>query len=197
MSRWSDYYMQEVTADLYIRNLCGQRELLTAILDSGTKRILEVGAGTGTMSVFLSYFDRQVTTLDNDAQVLKLAQAAKEKFGGGNRLAQGSAFKLPFADNSFDLVFHQGLLEHFSDAKIHELLREHFRVAPLVIFSVPNNYYFKKDFGDERLMSRAAWEKRLRPYQLLLSQNYSPKFFPRWYLPWRVPIQYMAKISRS
>ena len=195
MSGWSEYYRQETDVDLYIRNLYGQREFLMTLIKSGGKKMLEVGAGTGTMSIFLSHLGKEVTTLDNDPHVLELAKTNQEKFGGRNQLVEGDAFKLPFPDRSFDLVFHQGLLEHFSDDQIHQLLAEHLRVAPTVIFSVPNPNYPRKDFGDERLMSKRRWEELLQPYKIEMSRNYSLKIFPRWYLP-RVPVQYMARITR-
>jgi len=195
MSGWSDYYGQETDIDLYIRNLYGQRQFLAAIVQSGGKKILEVGSGTGTMSIFLSQLSLDVTTLDNDPQVLGLAKINQEKFGGKNQLVEGDAFHLPFPDNSFDIVFHQGLLEHFSDDQIQELLKEQLRVAPAVLLSVPNQHYPKKDFGNERLLAKSEWEKILRPYRIEWSRNYSLKIFPKWYLP-RVPIQYMAKLVR-
>jgi len=196
MSKWSEYYSHNLTTDLYIRNLYGQREFLSAIVNSKPQTVLEIGAGTGTMSVFLSTLGINVTTLDNDSRVLEVAKQAKQIFGGQNQLVKGDAFKLPFADNSFDIIFHQGLLEHFSDEDIHNLLKENLRVAKTVIFSVPNNLYPQKDKGDERLLSKRVWENILKPYKIKLSCNYSLKFFPKWYLP-RVPIQYMAKITKK
>ena len=185
----------EVDINLYIRNLYGQREFLRAILESGGKKILEVGAGTGTMSIFLSQLGLNVTALDNDPAILKLAETNRGKLGGKNEVIQGDAFHLPFPDNSFDVVFHQGLLEHFTDTDIHKLITEQLRVAPIVCLSVPNQNYPRKDFGNERLLNKSAWEKILQPYQMEMSQNYALKIFPRWFLP-RVPIQYMAKITR-
>lgn len=196
MNGWSKYYAEEITTDLYIRNLFGQKDFITVIADSGAKKVLEVGAGTGTLSVFLSNLGMQVVTLDNSPEMLKKAEQAKQKFGGNNQLILGDAFALPFADNSFDLIFHQGLFEHFNNQEIHRLIKEQFRVAPTIIFSVPNNFYPKRDFGNERLLSQSSWKDMLKPYRVLLSRNYSPKFFPKWYLI-RPPIQYMAKISRS
>jgi len=196
MTCWSDYYQKEITADLFIRNLYGQRGFLNTIIESKTRKILEVGAGTGTMSVFLSNLGFEVTTLDNDPKILEIAQQVKDKFNGQNYLQKGDAFKLPFADDSFDLVFHQGLLEHFKDDDIFRLLTEHLRVAPIVIFSVPNNFYPQKDVGDERLLGKSTWENILKPYKIVMSCNYSLKFFPKWYLP-RVPVQYMAKVVRK
>jgi SAM-dependent methyltransferase len=195
MTEWSDYYTQTLDADLYIRHLFGQREFLVSILESGGQKILEVGAGTGAMSIFLSQLGREVTTLDNDPKILELAKVNREKFSGKNQLVLGNAFTLPFPDNSFDLVFHQGLLEHFSDDDIHKLIKEHLRVAPVVMFSVPNANYPLREFGNERLLSQSAWEALLRPYKIEMSRVYALKIFPKWYLP-RVPIQYMAKLVR-
>lgn len=192
---WSRYYTDDVTVDLYIRNLYGHKDLINAIVASGAKCILEVGAGTGTLSIFLSNLGLEVTTLDNSKEVLQKAKEVTRRFGGRNVLVEGDAFKLPFEDNSFDLVFHQGLLEHFSTPEIHQLIGEQLRVAPVVIFGVPNQNYMRKDFGNERLISKRQWEKILQPYQILLSQDYALKIFPKWYLP-RVPIQYMAKITK-
>lgn len=195
MTGWSDYYGGQVTPDLYIRNLYGQREFLQMIVETGAKKVLEVGAGTGTMSIFLSQLGGTVTTLDNDPKIIEQARLVSGQFGGRNDIVVGDAFHLPFPNDSFDLIFHQGLLEHFSNERICELIIEHLRVAPIVLISVPNNFYPRKDFGDERLMSKKQWEQILAPFKVSLSRNYSLKILPKWYLP-RVPIQYMAKLER-
>ncbi|MFH1088622.1 MAG: class I SAM-dependent methyltransferase [Patescibacteria group bacterium] len=194
MKTWSEYYAKDMGIDGYIRNLYGQKDFLTAIIDDKPKRVLEVGAGTGTMSIFLSQLGIEVTTIDNDQIVLTKADEMKRRLAGKNILVEGDAFKLPFPDQSFDIVFHQGLLEHFSNENIQQLLKDHLRVAPVVWLSVPNQFYPHRDVGDERLLSKQVWEGILSPYHIEISRYYSLKLFPKWYLP-RVPIQYMAKIS--
>ncbi|MFA5967361.1 MAG: class I SAM-dependent methyltransferase [Patescibacteria group bacterium] len=196
MSDWSEYYAAGLELDSYIRNLYGQREFLAEIVATNSQKILEVGAGTGAMSIFLSQLGLDVTTLDNDPAVLKGAEKARQEFGGHNQIVAGDAFKLPFPDNSFDLIFHQGLLEHFTNVQIQQLLDEQLRVAPLVILSVPNANYPRRDFGNERLLRKKDWENVLRPYQVKMNRDYALKIFPKWYLV-RVPIQYMAKIGRT
>jgi SAM-dependent methyltransferase len=58
------------------------------------------------------------------------------------RLIRGDALATPFGDASFDLVYHQGLLEHFRDPL--RLLRENHRlVRPggLLLVDVPQKYH--------------------------------------------------------
>jgi hypothetical protein len=63
-----------------------------------------------------------------------------------------------------DIVFSQGLLEHFDDQKIIEIINAQLAFANrAVLFSVPSEEYKNQDYGDERLMSVAEWEAILSP----------------------------------
>lgn len=63
-------------------------------------------------------------------------------------LAQGDAFRLPFADKSFDTVLAVELIEHLTEAEGEQLLCEASRVAKKsVILSTPQ-YPGKRDGGD-------------------------------------------------
>jgi len=62
--------------------------------------------------------------------------------GTGAVLVCGDAFHLPFRDGSFDLVFHQGVLEHFREPE--GLLDENRRVlseSGLVLVDVPQTFH--------------------------------------------------------
>ncbi|MBM3253800.1 MAG: class I SAM-dependent methyltransferase [Candidatus Omnitrophica bacterium] len=47
--------------------------------------------------------------------------------------------KLPFRDDSFDLIFNQGVMEHFDDAETINILTEFKRVSKNVLIIVPAN----------------------------------------------------------
>ncbi|MFA5010145.1 MAG: class I SAM-dependent methyltransferase [Patescibacteria group bacterium] len=193
---WNKYYQTPLTLEGLFSNLHGQKEFLSEIFNSGGKRLLEVGTGSGAMSIFLSWLGLDITGIDLDPQVIAKAKVESARFNGKADFMVADTFHLPFPDNSFDVIFHQGLLEHFSDDDIRRILAEQLRCAPTVIVSVPNHWYPKKDYGNERLMNQAQWEAILAPFKVEKSYYYSLKRFPRPWL-WRKPIQYLAVITRK
>lgn len=89
--------------------------------------IMEVGAGSGRDSVTLARLGAEVTVLDYSEKSLEIIQRQKQEHNLDNlHLVQGDALYAPFADNTFDMVFHQGLLEHFRDP--YPLLVENRRI---------------------------------------------------------------------
>jgi len=193
---WSKYYNKDVKINEFLGNLYSHKEFLTCILNYEPKKVLEIGCGTAGMSIFLSYLGLDITAIDNDKNLLKKQKEIIKKFNSRVNLQYADAFSLPFKDNSFDLVFHQGFFEHFSNQEIYKLLKEQLRVSKIVVFSVPNNFYPQKDFGNERLMSKKQWEEILKDFKLELSTNYSKKYFPKFYIP-KAFIQYMAIIKNK
>jgi hypothetical protein len=79
-----------------------------------------------------------------------------------------------------------------------ELLNEQLRVAPIVIFSVPNKFYGRRDKGDERLLSKKQWEKILDSFNVTKSENYYvwPSFVFKRRIFWLKPTMYLAKLKR-
>jgi ubiquinone/menaquinone biosynthesis C-methylase UbiE len=56
----------------------------------------------------------------------------------------GDAFGLPFPDETFDAIFHQGLLEHFREPEARKLLEENVRVLKtggLLVVDVPQRWH--------------------------------------------------------
>lgn len=87
-------------------------------------RVLEVSVGTGRN---LRYLPRgaQFFGLDISWGMLKQCQRNTAKWGLDVSLFMGAAEKLPFKDESFDVVFHFGGINFFNDkaAAIREMLR--------------------------------------------------------------------------
>lgn len=90
------------------------------------KTVVEVGAGTGRDAIALEKLGAKVIILDFSPQSLKLVKSQTEQSSQHILSLQADAFKSPLANNSVDLVFHQGLLEHFTHPL--ELLKENYRI---------------------------------------------------------------------
>lgn len=91
------------------------------------KSCLEVGAGRGTMSMYFADdggFD--CTLLDACEEPLEQARKAFEAHKLNARFITGDALSLPLADESFDVVFSYGLLEHFENPQ--QVIGEQVRV---------------------------------------------------------------------
>jgi ubiquinone/menaquinone biosynthesis C-methylase UbiE len=88
------------------------------------ERVLEVSVGTGYNLQFLPR-NAQFFGLDISWGMLKQCQRNAIKWELDMMLFMGTAERLPFEDNVFDVVFHFGGINFFNDkgAAIHEMLR--------------------------------------------------------------------------
>lgn len=151
--------------------------MLWRILMGRPKRVLEVGSGTGSQSIFLSYLCRNVVSVDISEDVLERARANNKRFFGRVDFRSGDSFGLhEFPDGAFDIVYSQGLFEHFGDDEIVRLAREQLRVGRRVFISVPSARYGVQDFGNERLLTRAEWDQLFARlgFRVVQSVEYGP-----------------------
>ena len=115
---------------------------ITSITGLRGKRVLEVGAGTGRTSYELVQLDAHVIVLDYAGRSLRIVKELFSNVGEGIEIVQADAFHLPFKNNVLDVVFHQGLLEHFKTPE--PLLHENYRVLKpegLALVDVPQRFH--------------------------------------------------------
>jgi ubiquinone/menaquinone biosynthesis C-methylase UbiE len=82
-----------------------------------------------------------VSLLDYSAQSLALMRGLMR--ASSVKLIMGDARLCPFKDGVFDIVFHQGLLEHFPSP--HALLHENHRILKkngFLVVDVPQTFHF-------------------------------------------------------
>jgi len=88
-------------------------------------KFLEVGFGTGINLKLLENFDNNykidIFGVELSDNALKFAEKNLIK----SNLIKGDALSLPFKDNSFDIVYSAGLIEHFKDMStvVNEMYR--------------------------------------------------------------------------
>lgn len=100
------------------------RVALRAFMPPAGERLLEVGAGFGRLADEYGGY-RQVVLLDPSGPLLS---AARERLAHDARyeIVTGDAFRLPFADASFDTVVCIRVVHHFADPRL--AIREFARV---------------------------------------------------------------------
>ena len=101
-----------------LRARAGRSEL-ARLLDgsiAGDARIVELGCGTGQMSLFLASADRVVVGADLSRPSLRLAEAARLRFGIDRALFVETDLRAPgLREGTFDVVLANGVLHHTPD----------------------------------------------------------------------------------
>lgn len=176
MKTWHDYYPRLDIGDFLHRlPFPSQASSLVAKYAKPSSRILEAGIGTAVDSIYLSHFGYKVFGIDKDSLIIKNACGLNDSLKAKAKFIQMDAFKLGFKDNAFDIIFHEGVAEHYKEKEIVEMLREQLRVARLVIFGAPSSRYSRRSpgtylegcFGDEILLSLKQWKRILGDFKIL------------------------------
>jgi ubiquinone/menaquinone biosynthesis C-methylase UbiE len=122
-------------------------------------KILEAGCGSGMILKELRN-DYICYGCDNSEQSLKVARENCDD------LKLCDIRKLPYEDKEFELVFNQGVMEHFSEREFVKILKEMKRVGKKVLIIVPSNYSIFKLFNvfdkNQRFINKKWLENILR-----------------------------------
>lgn len=87
-------------------------------------KLLHAGCGSGQVDVDIArYVD--ITALDISKNALDIY---KRVHGLNAKTVIGNIFTLPFPDQSFDGIYNLGVMEHFTQEEIHQILTEFKRV---------------------------------------------------------------------
>ena len=138
---WQTYFEEENKS--FFKRLCRvHREVFIArAVRSFTDKyfpasgfFVEAGAGTSQSSSRIQCQNRKLIALDLNHYVLKNHNVLEEK-------VQGNIFALPFQNESLDGIWNLGVMEHFTDQQIVDILSEMKRVlkpeARIVLFWPP------------------------------------------------------------
>lgn len=130
-----------INAGRFVYNWFFRRYLRTYITQS--TRFLEVGCGTSSLTLSLAPEIKELVGIDNAESALELSEAYAKRIGVTNcTFALEDCLALPF-ENEFDVVWSQGLMEHFGDPVA--VAREHFKATKpggIALISIPYRYSY-------------------------------------------------------
>jgi ubiquinone/menaquinone biosynthesis C-methylase UbiE len=89
------------------------KALIALTSETGARKVLEVGCGTGHWLLGIASTEARAFGFDLSQGMLQKAHA----HGNSLLLTQGSALDLPFAAESFDMIYCVDALHHFGDTR--------------------------------------------------------------------------------
>lgn len=143
-SHWDTFWEEKKDVGEVYSNSDRVARNLARVCELQGKRVLEVGAGTGRDSFPLIEQGADVFQLDYSINSLTIMKRIAAEAQMRSFILGGDTFCLPFQDGTFDVVFHQGLLEHFRKPEARALLAENIRVLKpggLLLVDVPQRYH--------------------------------------------------------
>jgi ubiquinone/menaquinone biosynthesis C-methylase UbiE len=145
-------------------------EVLEKTTSLNGKKIIEMGAGSGATSIKISSMGAVLTCLDYSDQSLELIKKNYKEAAVDIALLKADVENLPIKEGSYDICFHQGLLEHFRNPLLQ--LKEQFRILKpggLLLVDVPQRYSFYTIIKKYKMLRRtwfAGWETEYDNVQL-------------------------------
>lgn len=152
-------------------------QTLRDFIDADDKRILEAGSGTGRFCHLLGSDlpESHIVGMDYSAEVVS---AAEQVYGAHNvKFEVGDLFDMPFPSGSWDVVFNEGVIEHFPlgnkrnyVSAVQEMTRVT-RAKGKVIIAVPNFFCLPHVFWKALLNMLGrdyeyGYEKSFRPAEM-------------------------------
>jgi SAM-dependent methyltransferase len=131
MDTWDSIWSKPlITSDYSLKYRRFMHDMGTTF--STKAKVIEVGCGTGqTLNMQCDTFGMDIS--------LPALELAKENC---NHPIRGDIFHIPFKDETFDLVYNSGVIEHFQEPYNHIAVKEMIRITKpggMIIVIVPNS----------------------------------------------------------
>lgn len=130
VEKWEQYYQKGGVIVNLIERI--NQFYFTKIFEKGlcpsdSSLILEPGCGSGLTSARLVEKGHKVFVLDISENALKTARQNFVKFNAPFFGVRADICHMPFKDSLFDMVWNQGVIEHFNNPEV--VVREMFRLV--------------------------------------------------------------------
>jgi 2-polyprenyl-3-methyl-5-hydroxy-6-metoxy-1,4-benzoquinol methylase len=174
MKEWNEYY-SDVNKEWYLQHIEAQKGFAhrVARFTPENEPILEIGFGTGQISIYLSLMNKgyKCYGIDSNRQQVCRAHKLALEMGADVHFQELDAFELKGLN--YHTIFSQGLLEHFESYDIKGLLKTQFQNCKIVAFSVPLDKFGHKSRGDEILRPESEWKEIVSDYKILYWETFA------------------------
>ena len=138
-----------------------KRRLIAQAGLAGGRRVLDLGCGTGTLTLLAKQIhpDADMVGIDPDPEVLSRARSKAVQAGVAITWDKGLATSLPYPDRSFDRVLSSLVLHHLKRPDRHAAFDEVWRVLR------PGGEFHIVDFGPPRTLPMRIIAAILRPLE--------------------------------
>ena len=168
LSKWSDLYEEEVlsasSVEEFIKQKLSTKKKVIRLINkyASNHNILEVGSGTGVLALYMSTLnDNKVDALDKDFDMIAISKKYfLDKFQDAN--INYICDDIRNINNiTYDVCYSIGVLEHYDDSEIINLIHKQISISKYVIIGIPTKYFDedKKMYGNERYLSLRYWRK--------------------------------------
>lgn len=103
--------LEEAAISWYFANAFGKVILSVSGIKNGI--VFEPGCGSGITCTLLAKQGFDITLMDLSFNALQKALSIFKKSSVKCKFTMGDLFQIPLLDNQFDIVFNQGVMEHF------------------------------------------------------------------------------------
>ena len=188
---WYDVYKNQIEKSggnkAYMEFKVKHKKKLIKILkkECNNGKILEIGSGTGIVCSKLASEGFDVTGIDVNENIIKLAEELEKEYFGKRkvRYIKKSMFELDFQEKEFDLAYSVGVLEHFDDSMIMDTIRQQLRIAKKIIIVIPTKWFDDDEtlHGDDRFLTLKHWRIMINKSGGKVIKEYSYPFKQKSY----------------
>lgn len=164
-NNWKGFYQSRVNStyqDYFNKRYKDMVDLIHYLIKrERIDTIIEEGVGIGSLHNAVKQVNNynKYYGFDNSNEMLELC---KQNCDAELVLFEDCIIK-PFynAEQHSDMVLTHGVLEHFEDDVIVEIIKRHKNLGLIGVHYVPLDGYETPSFGDERLLSKEYWQDLL------------------------------------
>lgn len=173
MKTWANFYKNRITHSYYSYVLDKYQPFIEylneIILNNDYTTIVEAGCGICniTRALIERYNGLKFYAMDIDKKMLNLSfknlLSSSQYDSNEIELIKGDILK---EVHNGDIIHSHGVLEHFSDNDINQIITIQLKNAKELVHYVPSDKYKLPSFGDERLLTMHDWDRICKPTKI-------------------------------